>query len=79
MKYTTEFKIQVGNELVKMYGKDKIENFLEKYLNLAIIKMSKQELLDDLQTIDINDDKWQTARQNAWDEYGSKLFLKVSS
>ncbi|MEA3450785.1 MAG: hypothetical protein U9Q83_02660 [Bacteroidota bacterium] len=79
MKYTTEFKIQIENELVKMYGKEKIESFLEKYLNLAIIKLSKQELLDDLQTIDINDNKWQTARQNAWNEYGSKLFLKVSS
>ena len=79
MKYTTEFKIQVENELVKMYGKDKIENFLEKYLNLAIIKLSKQELLDDLKTIDINDRKWQTSRQNAWNEYGSKLLLKVSS
>ena len=79
MEYTTEFKVQVGNELVKMYGKDKIENFLEKYLNLAIIKLSKQELLDDLKTIDINDRKWQTSRQNAWSEYGSKLFLKVNS
>ena len=79
MEYTTEFKVQVGNELVKMYGKDKIESFLEKYLNLAIIKLSKQELLDDLQTIDINDSKWQTARQTAWNEYGSKLFLKVNS
>ncbi len=79
MEYTTEFKVQVGNELVKMYGKDKIESFLEKYLNLAIIKLSKQELLDDLQTIDIDDSKWQTARQNAWNEYGSKLFLKVNS
>ena len=79
MEYTTEFKVHIGNELVKMYGKDKIESFLEKYLNLAIIKLSKQELLDDLQTIDINDYKWQTARQNAWNEYGSKLFLKVNS
>ncbi len=79
MEYTTEFKVQVGNELVEMYGKDKIESFLEKYLNLAIIKLSKQELLDDLQSIDINDNRWQATRQKAWNEYGSKLLLKVSS
>lgn len=74
----TEFKVQIGTELVKMYGKGKIEAFLEKHLNLAIIKLSKEELLADLKNIDINDLQWQSAREKAWQEYGSK-FLKVSS
>ena len=49
--------IQVGLELVQQYGKDKIEKIIQDYLNLAILKLAKQELLDDLKTIDIKDNQ----------------------
>ena len=77
MDTTVEFKVQVGLELVQQYGKDKIEKIIQDYLNLAIIKLSKQELLDDLKTIDIKDKKWLSARENAWTEYGSKYLFKI--
>ena len=77
MDTTVEFKVQVGLELVQQYGKDKIEKIIQDYLNLAIIKLSKQELLDDLKTIDIKDNQWLSAREKAWTEYGSKYLFKV--
>jgi len=79
MDTTVEFKIQVGLELVQQYGKDKIEKIIQDYLNLAIIKLAKQELLDDLKTIDITDKQWLNAREKAWTEYGSKYLFKVSA
>ena len=74
-----EFKVQVGLELVQQYGKDKIEKIIQDYLNLAVVKLAKQELLDDLLTIDIKENQWQNAREKAWTEYGSKYLFKVSA
>jgi hypothetical protein len=79
MDTTVEFKIQVGLELVQQYGKDKIEKIIQDYLNLAILKLAKQELLDDLKTIDIKDNQWIIAREKAWTEYGSKYLFKVTA
>jgi len=79
MDTTVEFRIQVGLELVQQYGKDKIEKIIQDYLNLAIIKLAKKELLDDLKTIDIKDNQWLNAREKAWTEYGSKYLFKVTA
>jgi hypothetical protein len=79
MESMVEFKIQVGIELVQQYGKDKIEKIIQDYLNLAIVKLAKQELLDDLKTIDINDNQWISTREKAWSEYGSKYLFRVSA
>jgi len=79
MEQTMEFKVQVGLELVQQYGKDKIEKIIQDYLNLAVVKLAKQELLDDLMTIDIKENQWQNAREKAWTEYGSKYLFKVSA
>ncbi len=79
METTMEFKVQVGSELVNLYGKDKIEKFIQDYLNLAILKLTKQELLDDLKTIDTKDNQWLMAREKAWTEYGSKYLFKVTT
>jgi hypothetical protein len=79
METTVEFKIHVGSELVQQYGKDKIEKIIQDYLNLAIIKLAKQELLDELKTIDIKENQWLTAREKAWTEYGSKYLFRVSA
>ncbi len=79
MEQTIEFKVQVGLELVQQYGKDKIEKIIQDYLNLAVVKLAKQELLDDLLTIDIKENQWQSAREKAWTEYGSKYLFKVSA
>lgn len=79
METTVEFKIQVGLELVQQYGKDKIERIIQDNLNLALLKLAKQELLDDLKTIDIKDNQWLNAREKAWTEYGSKYLFNVTA
>jgi hypothetical protein len=79
MESTMEFKVQVGLELVQQYGKDKIEKIIQDYLNLAMIRLAKQELLDDLKTIDLNENHWIDAREKAWTEYGSKYLFKVTT
>lgn len=78
MKPPVEFKVQVGQELIEQYGKDKIEKIIEDYLNLAILKLSKGELIKDLSTVDVSQNTWQKARQMAWESYGSKYLFKVS-
>ena len=79
MDSTVEFKIQVGLELVQQYSKDKIEKIIQDYLNLAIVRLAKEELLDDLKTIDVEDNQWVKSREKAWSEYGSKYLFKVSA
>lgn len=79
MASIVEFKIQIGQEIVQRYGKDKIEKFIQDYLNLAIVKLAKTELLDDLKTINIGDNLWNIAREKAWNEYGSQYLFRVTS
>lgn len=79
MESTVEFKIQVGVELVQQYGKDRIEKIIQDYLNLAILRLAKIELLEELATIDVADNQWIQAREKAWTEYGSKYLFKVSA
>jgi len=79
MDTAVEFKVHVGLELVKQYGKDKIEKIIQDYLNLAIVKLAKQELLDDLKTIDIKDKAWLNAREKALTEYGCKFLFQVTA
>ncbi len=79
MENQIEFKIHVGTELVNQYGKDKIEKIIQDYLNLAILKLSKGELIQDLNKIDIQDEQWLTAREKAWSDYGSKYLFRVSA
>ncbi|MBI4646316.1 MAG: hypothetical protein HY738_06885, partial [Bacteroidia bacterium] len=59
--------------------KDKIEKIIQDYLNLAVLKLAKTELLDDLKTIDINDNQWLLAREKAWHDYGNKYLFRVTS
>ncbi|MCE2963970.1 MAG: hypothetical protein ACK5UE_07300 [Chitinophagales bacterium] len=78
METSVEFKVHVGTELVELYGKTKIEKLIQDYLNLAILKLSKQEMIDELETIDIKNKDWQETKEKAWTEYGSKYLFKVT-
>jgi len=74
-----EFKIQVDEEIVKEYGKEHFEQFLQEYLSKAVLKLAAKELLDDLKTIDIKENSWQQARERAWNNYGKHYFLNVTA
>ena len=69
----TEFKIQLEDKLVQTIGYSTIEKFLSEYMNQIILKISEHDALNDLKTINLeNDNKWKIAREQAWKEQGYK-------
>ena len=74
-----EFKVQIEEDIVKEYGKDTLEKYLQEYLTKAILKLTAKEILDDLKTIDIKENVLTESREKAWNNYGKHYFLKVSS
>lgn len=69
----TEFKVQLDDKLVQTLGYTTIENALKAYLNQFILKVSSQDVLDDLKDIQLeNDPRWSIAREGAWKEQGYK-------
>ena len=77
MNTMVEFKVQVEEDIVKEYGKDTLEKYLQEYLTKAIFKLAAKEIIDDLKTIDIKDNSWLRAREKALNNYGKHYFLKV--
>ena len=77
MKNKIEFKVQVDEDIVQEYGKDNLETYLQEYLSKAILRLTAKDILDDLKTIDIDDNSWQQARERAWQNYGQHYFLNV--
>lgn len=78
MNTMVEFKVQVEEDIVNEYGKDTLEKYLQEYLTKAILKLTAKEILDDLKTIDLNERVLSKAREKAWDDYGKRVFLKVT-
>ena len=79
MNTMVEFKVQVEEDIVKEYGKDTLEKYLQEYLTKAILKLTAKEIIDDLKTIDIKENALLKAKERAWNNYGKHYFLKVSS
>jgi hypothetical protein len=77
MNATIEFKVQVEEDIVKEYGKDILEKYLQEYLTKAILRLAAKEILDDLKSIDIKEKTWMQARERAWNNYGKHYFLNV--
>jgi hypothetical protein len=75
----TEFKVQLEDKLVQTIGYSKIEKFLSDYINQIVLKISAQESLDDLKSINLeNDSKWRIAREQAWKEQGYKYHKSLT-
>ena len=72
-----EFKVQVEEDIVKEYGKDTLEKYLQEYLSKAILSLAAKEILEDLKTIDIKENSWLQAREMAWNKYGKHHFINV--
>jgi hypothetical protein len=69
----TEFKVQLEDKLVQTIGYKTIEKYLNDYINQIILKMSAQDALSDLKSINLdNDSKWKIAREQAWKDQGYK-------
>ena len=79
MNTMVEFKVQVEEDIVKEYGKDTLEKYLQEYLTKAILKLTAKEILDDLKIVNLKESVLSKAWEKAWDNYGKHYFLKVSS
>ena len=79
-KIMTEFKVQLEDKLVQTIGYSTIEKYLHDYMNQIILKISAQEALSDLKSINLdNDSKWKIAREQAWKEQGYKYHKTSAS
>lgn len=64
-----EFKIQLEDSIVQSFGYKQVENYLQDFVKKMLLKAAAQDILDDLNTIDVQNDKeWQTARHLAWQQ-----------
>ena len=64
-----EFKIQLEESFVKTFGQKEIEKYLKEFTKTLILKSAAKDILEDLETTDLQNDKeWQTARNLAWQQ-----------
>lgn len=68
-----EFKIQLEESVVQTFGHKQVENYLQEFVKNMLLKAAAQDVLEDLETIDLQNDKeWQTARHLAWQQEKDK-------
>ena len=72
----TELKVQIDDYIIRSFGKEIVEQFVQEYITKAILKLAAKEILDDLPNIDIDEQKWKQARKRAWKRSGQH-FLNV--
>lgn len=70
-----EFKIELEENFVKTFGHKQIENYLEEFMQKIVIRLSAKDILKDLETVDLaNDKEWQVSRNLAWQQEKHKYF-----
>lgn len=64
-----EFKIQLDESVVKTFGHKQVESYLQDFVKTMLLKAAAQDVLEELKTIDLQNDKeWQAARHLAWQQ-----------
>jgi hypothetical protein len=64
-----EFKVQLAESVVNTFGYQQVESYLEDFVQKMLLKAAAQEALEELSTIDLqNDEEWQAARHLAWQQ-----------
>ncbi len=72
-----EFKIQLEESFVRRLGYKEIDDYLQNITQEAVIKLAAQDIVKDLQTIDLENDKeWQLSRSLAWQQEKHKYIGK---
>lgn len=72
-----EFKIEIEESVVQQVGHSEVERYLQEFAQKLVLKIAAQEVLEDLQTIDLeNDLAWQSARNLAWEEEKHKYAVR---
>ena len=71
-----EFKIQLEESFVQTFGHKQIELYLQEFMQKMLIRFSAQDILKDLETIDLENDKeWQMSRNLAWQQEKHKYII----
>ncbi len=71
-----EFKIQLDESVVETFGYKQVESYLQDFVKKMLLKAAAQDVLEDLETIDLQNDKeWQTARHLAWQQEKHKYLI----
>ncbi len=71
-----EFKIQLDESIVQTFGYEQVESYLQDSVKKMLLKAAAQEVLEDLETITLQNDKeWQTARHLAWQQEKHKYLI----
>lgn len=72
-----EFKIQLEESVVQTLGYREVEKQLENFAQKLILKLAAQDILEELPTIDLeNDQEWQMARNLAWEQEKHKYVVE---
>jgi hypothetical protein len=72
-----EFKIQLEESFVQTLGHKEIENYLQEVTQKIALKLAARDILIDMQTIDLENDKeWQVSRNLAWQQEKHKYFAQ---
>jgi len=72
----TELKVQIDDYIIRSFGKETVELFVQEYITKAILKLAAKEILDDLPNTDIDQQKWKESKKRAWKRSG-QYFLNV--
>ncbi len=65
-----EIKLQIDDMLIQTFGQAEVEKALQEYVTKLRLRVAAKEILAELPEIDLsNDEKWQLARQSAWEQY----------
>jgi hypothetical protein len=72
-----EFKIQLEESFVQTMGHKQTETYLQEFIQKAVRKLAAQDILKDLETIDLENNKeWQVSRSLAWQQEKHKYFAQ---
>ncbi len=72
-----EFKIQLEESFVQTLGNKQIESYLQEFMQKIVLRLSAQDILKDLETIDLeNDQEWQISRNLAWQQEKHKYVVE---
>ena len=64
-----ELKIRVEDNIVQLFGYKELERQLHEYVSNLYLKIAAKEMQKGIAEIDLeNDEKWQVARELAWDQ-----------
>jgi hypothetical protein len=73
-----EFKIQLEEGFAKTLGHKEMEGYFQEFMQKMALKLAAQDMLKDLETIDLENDKeWQVSRNLAWQQEKHNYFAQA--